>query len=75
MQRYEIPLSEISFSQKLDLMEVIWNDLTREENNIKSPAWHEEILKEREEALISGKISISDWKEAKARIRENILCT
>jgi len=37
-----------------------------------SPAWHLEILRDREKALAAGKITFSDWEEAKKRIRRSI---
>ena len=55
-------------------MESIWNDLYSGEQTIKSPTWHEEVLRDREEALKAGKLSISDWEEAKDRIRKNVTC-
>jgi hypothetical protein len=72
MQKVHLSLSNLSFAQKLDLMETIWTDLIRKEEKPESPAWHEPILKDREEALSKGKISISDWSEAKKRIKRKI---
>jgi putative addiction module component (TIGR02574 family) len=66
------PLSELTFSQKLNLMETIWDDLTRNEKDFKSPTWHAEILKDREEALQAGKVKVSDWEEAKLRIKKDV---
>ena len=51
MKRVDLPLSELSFAQKLDLMETLWADLSRDEKKLKSPAWHETVLKDREEAF------------------------
>ena len=72
MEQIEIPLSELSFSQKLSLMESIWDDLTKDAIKLKSPVWHKEILEDREQALTSGKAKVSDWEDAKERIRINI---
>lgn len=71
MEQIDIPLSELSFGQKLNLMESIWDDLTKDEINLKSPVWHKEILEDRERALASGKANVSDWEEAKERIRKS----
>jgi putative addiction module component (TIGR02574 family) len=72
MERVDLPLSKLTLAQKLDLMEAIWDDLAKQEKTLESPQWHEEILKDREEALAAGKASISDWEEAKDRIRRNV---
>lgn len=72
MQKVQLSLANLSFAQKLDLMETIWEDLTKKEEKLESPAWHEPILKAREEALLKGKVSISDWSDAKTRIRRMV---
>ena len=74
MEKFELPLSQLTLAQKLDLMEAIWDDLARDEKNLESPSWHEEVLRDREEALAAGKLSESDWEEAKLRIRKNVSC-
>ena len=75
MEKINIPdLSQFTIAQKLNLMEAIWDDLTIDEKTLESPAWHEDILRDRKKALAAGKITISDWEEAKDRIRKNISC-
>ncbi|MDL2123639.1 MAG: addiction module protein [Deltaproteobacteria bacterium] len=74
MERIDLPLSQFTFAQKLDLMEIIWGDLARDEKTLESSAWHEVVLRDRKKALAAGKITISDWEEAKDRIRKNISC-
>ena len=70
MKRVDLPLSKLSVAQKLHLMETLWADLTRDEKKLKSPVWHETVLKDREEAYAAGKITVSDWEQAKKRIRK-----
>ena len=67
-----IQLSELTLTQKLNLMESLWEDLSKDNKNIQSPSWHGDILDEREKALKAGKISANDWEEAKERIRKSI---
>ncbi len=74
MERVDLPLSELTLAQKLELMEAIWDDLAKHDETLESPAWHEEVLKDREKALAAGKATVSDWKEAKRRIRKNASC-
>ena len=62
-------LDAISTAEKLQAMEAIWEDLSRNEANVESPAWHEQVLKEREARLKSGKESPLDWETAKKRLR------
>ncbi len=74
MERVNLPLSEYSYEQKLDLLEALWDDLVRDNTEFRSPEWHEKILKDRAEALSAGKVKVSDWEDAKKRIRRNVSC-
>ena len=72
MKKVALPLTRLSFSQKLDLMETLWADLIRDERKLESPAWHSTVLKEREEAYAAGKLTVSDWEHAKKRIKKKV---
>ena len=72
MKRVDLTLNELSFSEKLNLMEALWADLSRDEKKLKSPAWHETVLKDREEAFRAGKVTVSDWEQAKRRIKKKV---
>jgi hypothetical protein len=72
INRFEVPLAQLSFPQKLDLMETLWADMIGNEKNLESPAWHEAILNEREAALDAGQLTVSDWADAKERIKKNV---
>jgi len=72
MKRVDLTLSELSFTEKLNLMEALWADLSRDEKRLKSPSWHETILKDREEAYVAGKVTVSDWEQAKKRIKKKV---
>jgi hypothetical protein len=74
MERIELPLENLTLAQKLDLREAIWEDLAKHETTLESPDWHEQVLKDREEALVAGKATVSSWQEAKDRIRKNTSC-
>jgi putative addiction module component (TIGR02574 family) len=72
VKRVDLPVSRLSLAQKLDLMETLWADLTRDEAKLKSPAWHEAVLRNREEAFQAGKVAASDWEQAKKRIKKKV---
>jgi putative addiction module component (TIGR02574 family) len=72
MKRVDLRLSKLSVAQKLDLMETLWADLTRDEKKLKSPAWHDTVLRDREEAYEAGKATVSDWEQAKKRIKKKV---
>lgn len=64
-----LPLKKMSRDEKLRAMEAIWADLSRDEDQFESPAWHQEALRVAERALKTGKTQFSDWDEAKKRMR------
>jgi Putative addiction module component len=55
--------------EKLQAMEALWEDLSRDPDTLESPAWHEDVLREREERLATGEAEFVDWEQAKADIR------
>jgi putative addiction module component (TIGR02574 family) len=65
VKKVALPLTRLSFSQKLDLMETLWADLARDEKKLESPDWHGAILKERGTAYAAGKLTASDREQAK----------
>ena len=73
MKKIDIDIAQFSFAQKLELMETIWADLSRYEKALKSPAWHEAVLKDRGQAYASGKAPSADWEQSKKRIKKNFM--
>jgi hypothetical protein len=61
----------MSVEGKLQAMEAIWEDLSRNAD-FESPAWHEEVLMERERQLEAGEATFMDWEEAKAYVRKRV---
>ena len=60
----------MSREEKLRLMEELWADLSRDEAQFESPAWHSDVLRERVEAVTSGKEAFVDWETAKKKLRD-----
>ena len=64
-QIHQMPLRE-----KLLVLEAIWDDISREEENLEVPQWHKDILDERERMVADGKAQFIDWDAAKKQIKE-----
>ncbi|PYJ05371.1 MAG: acyl-protein synthetase [Verrucomicrobia bacterium] len=64
-QIHQMPLHE-----KLLVMEAIWDDISREEENLDVPQWHKDTLDERERLIAEGQAQFVDWEEAKRQIKE-----
>jgi hypothetical protein len=67
-----LPLHEMSLEEKLQAMEALWEDLSREPDRIESPSWHQDLLKETESRVESGEATFSDWEKAKVSIRDRL---
>ena len=67
-----LPLNEMSVEEKLQAMEAIWVDLSREPDRIESPPRHKDVLEETERRVESGEATFSDWEKAKISIRDKI---
>lgn len=67
-----INLKDMTTAEKLEAMEMLWDDICRNIPDFSSPAWHEQILKEREERLKKGKEKVLDWNQAKKDLRDSI---
>jgi hypothetical protein len=68
-----LPLDQMTTAEKLRAMEAIWADLTRNADSFDSPAWHADVLREREQRIAEGKETFIDWDEAKRQLRERLL--
>ena len=64
-----LPLDQMTTAEKLRVMEDLWAGLTRNEREFESPAWHEDVLREREERVRTGQESPIDWETAKKEFR------
>jgi hypothetical protein len=67
-----LPLNEMNMADKLTLMEVLWDDLCRTAEDLPSPAWHAEVLAEREERIKKGETRFFDLDEVQERLRKAV---
>ena len=68
-----LDLGKMSTADKLRLMEDLWQNLTTEDPEITSPAWHGDILAERDRLISSGEEQLIDWEVAKKQLRAELL--
>ncbi|ACB74665.1 conserved hypothetical protein [Opitutus terrae PB90-1] len=57
-------------AEKLRAMEILWADLTRKAESFESPAWHDAVLRERDQRVAEGKEAYVSWEDAKRDLRE-----
>jgi len=68
----EINFEEMNVSEKLRIMELLWDDLCHTESDIPSPQWHESVLLERENLIRDGRDEFVDWDQAKKEMRKQL---
>jgi len=67
-----IQIEKLSVTEKIQVMESLWDSLCTDADNINSPAWHSEELQQREEMLNDGTDTFIDWNDAKKDIRNQL---
>ena len=65
-----LPLDQMTVEEKLKAMEMLWDDLCRNERQIPVAEWQKKLLDERQRQIDSGEAKFSDWESAKKRIRD-----
>jgi len=66
-----LPLDQMSVSEKLRTLEVIWDDPCRNAKDVPAPAWHGDVLSAREKRVEQGASQFTAWAEAKRNIRDS----
>jgi hypothetical protein len=56
-------------SEKVMVMEALWEDLSRDQTQVESPEWHLKELTATEERVKSGEEKLIDWEQAKKDLR------
>jgi hypothetical protein len=70
--KVELPLKEMTTAEKLDVMELLWADLSQKLPEEIIPDWHKDVLEERAHGLAAGSERVLDWEEAKRQLRREI---
>lgn len=64
-------IANMTRTEKLSMMEALWDDLSRDPAGIASPEWHEQVLKEAERAVADNQAGFVSWDAAKKTLRNN----
>ena len=64
-----LAISEMSTEEKLRTMEELWAELTRNADAYDSPAWHGDVLRERDKRVAEGRETYMKWEDAKRQLR------
>lgn len=55
-----LPLDKMTIAEKLEVMEILWRDLSLNESRFDSPAWHGEVLRQWEQQTLEAKQKCSN---------------
>ena len=67
-----LQLKNMSFAEKIQTMELLWDDLCEDPEKFKSPKWHLDELNHREQLVKEGTAEYSDWETVKKDIKKEI---
>ncbi|TAJ81676.1 MAG: acyl-protein synthetase [Gallionellaceae bacterium] len=66
-----LSIENLTRAEKLQMMEVLWDDLARDSVTLSSPEWHAQSLKEAEQAVADNQASFVSWDAAKKTLRDS----
>jgi putative addiction module component (TIGR02574 family) len=66
------PIFELGLSEKLQLLEDLWDDIATKSANLPVLDWQKEELAQRKALHLQDPSLASSWESVKARIRSNI---
>lgn len=65
-----LSIENLTRTEKLCMMEAIWDDLARDPVTLSSPAWHAQALNEAEQAHSEHQADFVSWDVAKKMLRD-----
>ena len=65
-----LEIQQMPRREKLKLMEALWAELSQDEAELESPAWHANALRETSERVARGEEKILSWEQAKVELRK-----
>jgi putative addiction module component (TIGR02574 family) len=60
-------LLKLPKEDKMELLHLLWDNLSKEQESIEVPEWHKKILDERVKEIESGTAVFVSWEEIKKR--------
>jgi Putative addiction module component len=65
-----LTIKQMSWAEKLQAMEELWESLSRDEDRLESPTWHADALEETRQNYAAGREQPLDWDVAKKVLRK-----
>ena len=68
----QLALEKMTTTEKLRLIEDVWDDLCHSGEEVPVPSWHRDELQKREEMIQSGSATFLDLDDAKQQLRRRV---
>lgn len=65
-----IATEHLTRTDKLRIIEQLWDELSHNPEEVKSPTWHADALQVAEHAVENGEAAFEDWNQVKDRLRQ-----
>jgi hypothetical protein len=65
-----LTIKQMSWAEKLQAMEELWESLSQNEDRLVSPNWHADALEETRQNYEAGREQPVDWEAAKQGLRK-----
>jgi len=62
-----IQLQKLSFNEKIELIQILWNDIAKEQEKLDIPEEHIKILEERLKVIGKGEAKYRSWESIRAK--------
>lgn len=64
-----LDIKKMTTEEKMQAIEALWDSMIHDNVEIKSPAWHADVLRETEIRYKSGTETSEDWADTKKKLR------
>lgn len=68
----DLPLDKMTVAEKLEAMELLWADLSKQPADVPSLEWHKDVLDERRRLVTAGNLKFLDWDAAITDLRREV---
>lgn len=68
----DLPLTQMSLEGKVQVMELLWAELSKTPEQVVTPAWHGEELHSRLHQIQDGTASFKNWTSAMADLKAEL---
>lgn len=72
MSSFLFKIKKMTLEEKLQTMELLWDDLRENIDGVDFPKWHQDVLDEREQMQRQNVLHYTDWAKAKKDIEKKV---